>query len=327
VRREHHVAGRHGALFDGIPLADVTTSMTINSPAPMIFAMYLVVAEKQGADWQAVGHHPERHPQGVHRAEGVHLPAAALDAAHHRHLRVLHPRGAEVEHDLGQRLPHPRGRARPRCRNWRSRCATASSTCSTASTPARRRRLRAAHLVLLQLPQRLLRGDRQVPRRPPLWAEVMRDRFGAKTRSRGSCASTRRPPASRSPRSSPTTTSCARRCRPWRRCSAARTRCTRTRSTRRWRCRPKEAVTIALRTQQVIAHESGVTTPSIPRRLVLRREADARDGARGRGSTSTRSTHGRHGGRHREGLPAEGNRRGVLSVPAGRSSAARRSWG
>ena len=39
-------------LFDGIRLADVTTSMTINSPAPMIFAMYLVVAEKQGADWK-----------------------------------------------------------------------------------------------------------------------------------------------------------------------------------------------------------------------------------------------------------------------------------
>src|SRR5687768_14762760 len=39
-------------LFEGISLADVTTSMTINSPAPMIFAMYLVVAEKQGADWK-----------------------------------------------------------------------------------------------------------------------------------------------------------------------------------------------------------------------------------------------------------------------------------
>jgi methylmalonyl-CoA mutase N-terminal domain/subunit len=39
-------------LFDGISLADITTSMTINSPAPMIFAMYLVVAERQGADWQ-----------------------------------------------------------------------------------------------------------------------------------------------------------------------------------------------------------------------------------------------------------------------------------
>jgi len=41
-------------LFDGISLADITTSMTINSPAPMIFAMYLVVAEKQGADWKKI---------------------------------------------------------------------------------------------------------------------------------------------------------------------------------------------------------------------------------------------------------------------------------
>jgi methylmalonyl-CoA mutase N-terminal domain/subunit len=38
-------------LFAGIPLADITTSMTINSPAAMVLAMYLVVAERQGADW------------------------------------------------------------------------------------------------------------------------------------------------------------------------------------------------------------------------------------------------------------------------------------
>jgi methylmalonyl-CoA mutase N-terminal domain/subunit len=41
-------------LFDGIQLGDITTSMTINSPAAMIFAMYLVVAEKQGADWKTI---------------------------------------------------------------------------------------------------------------------------------------------------------------------------------------------------------------------------------------------------------------------------------
>jgi methylmalonyl-CoA mutase, N-terminal domain len=35
------------ALFDDIDLGRITTSMTINSPASMIFAMYLVVAEKQ----------------------------------------------------------------------------------------------------------------------------------------------------------------------------------------------------------------------------------------------------------------------------------------
>jgi methylmalonyl-CoA mutase N-terminal domain/subunit len=41
-------------LFDKISLAEITTSMTINSPAPMIFAMYLAVAEKQGADWRTL---------------------------------------------------------------------------------------------------------------------------------------------------------------------------------------------------------------------------------------------------------------------------------
>ena len=41
-------------LFSGIPLETVTTSMTINPPAAVLLAMYLVVAEKQGADWKQV---------------------------------------------------------------------------------------------------------------------------------------------------------------------------------------------------------------------------------------------------------------------------------
>jgi methylmalonyl-CoA mutase, N-terminal domain len=39
-------------LFDGIRLDQVTTSMTTNAPASMIWGMYLVAAEKQGADWR-----------------------------------------------------------------------------------------------------------------------------------------------------------------------------------------------------------------------------------------------------------------------------------
>ena len=35
-------------LFDGIPLDKVSTSMTINAPAPILLAMYIAVAEKQG---------------------------------------------------------------------------------------------------------------------------------------------------------------------------------------------------------------------------------------------------------------------------------------
>jgi len=42
------------ALFSGIDLGAITSSMTINSPAAMLFAMYLVVAEKQGTSWQTL---------------------------------------------------------------------------------------------------------------------------------------------------------------------------------------------------------------------------------------------------------------------------------
>src|SRR5438876_12346106 len=41
-------------LFDGINLEDVTVSMTINSTAPVLLAMYLAVAEKHGADWKKI---------------------------------------------------------------------------------------------------------------------------------------------------------------------------------------------------------------------------------------------------------------------------------
>jgi methylmalonyl-CoA mutase N-terminal domain/subunit len=41
-------------LFDGIPLETVTVSQTINAPASVFLAMYLVVAEKQGTDWKKI---------------------------------------------------------------------------------------------------------------------------------------------------------------------------------------------------------------------------------------------------------------------------------
>ena len=43
-----------GADRVGIDLEHTTVSMTINSPASVLWAMYLVVAEKQGADWKKI---------------------------------------------------------------------------------------------------------------------------------------------------------------------------------------------------------------------------------------------------------------------------------
>jgi methylmalonyl-CoA mutase, N-terminal domain len=41
-------------LFGGIPLDEITTSMTISGPAPVIFAFFLAAAERQGVDWRAL---------------------------------------------------------------------------------------------------------------------------------------------------------------------------------------------------------------------------------------------------------------------------------
>lgn len=42
-------------LFDGIPLGEVTTSMTITSPASVLWAMYVAVCEKQGVPYNKIG--------------------------------------------------------------------------------------------------------------------------------------------------------------------------------------------------------------------------------------------------------------------------------
>jgi methylmalonyl-CoA mutase N-terminal domain/subunit len=43
------------ALFDGIRLSDVTTSMTVNCTASVLLAMYLAIAEEQGVPWDRIG--------------------------------------------------------------------------------------------------------------------------------------------------------------------------------------------------------------------------------------------------------------------------------
>src|SRR6478752_6865404 len=42
-------------LFDGIPLDEVSTSMTVNAPAAVVLAQYVVVAEKQGIPPEVLG--------------------------------------------------------------------------------------------------------------------------------------------------------------------------------------------------------------------------------------------------------------------------------
>ena len=75
---------------------------------------------------------------------------------------------AALEHDLDLRLPHPRGRLDGASRSWPSRCADGIDYVELGIDAGLDvDALRPAAVLLLQRPQRLLRGDRQVPRRPP----------------------------------------------------------------------------------------------------------------------------------------------------------------
>ena len=98
-------------LFDGIPLDQVSTSMTINAPAAILLAMYVETAAKQRVSaGELEGHHPKRHPKGIRCPRDLHLPAGPFHADYHGHLCFLLPAYSLMEHHQHQRIPYPGGR-------------------------------------------------------------------------------------------------------------------------------------------------------------------------------------------------------------------------
>ena len=70
------------ALFQGISLDQITTSMTINAPAAIIWAMYIAVGAKARSPLIGIGRDdPERHIEGVHRSKRVRFPSGPVNAA------------------------------------------------------------------------------------------------------------------------------------------------------------------------------------------------------------------------------------------------------
>ena len=182
-------------------------------------------------------------------------------------IEFAHQRVPQLEHDQRSAATTSARRARRRCRSWPSRWPTASTTSSgrwraawTSTTSRRGSRFffnahndffeeiakyRAARRIWARDDARALRRART---RARWWL-----RFH--TQTAGVSAARRSSRSQHGPR---------RRSRRWRRCWAARSRCTPTAWTRRWPCRREKAVRLALRTQQVLAHESGVTNTVDP---------------------------------------------------------------
>ena len=239
-RRRDRLARRHGAPVRRDPARrglDLDDDQRAGRAAPAPLRARRRGAGRRGRP--AARHSPERHPQGVLRARELHLPAAAVDAAHDRPLRVLRRAAAELEHDLDLRLPHPRGgldrgagarlhaRERDRLRAGGGRRGPVAG------------RVRRAALLLLQRAQPLLPGGGEVPRGA---AAVGRDHARPLRRDEPEGAGAPLPRADRrldADRAAAGEQHRARRdpgALGGR--AAARSRSTRTRSTRRSRCRP-----------------------------------------------------------------------------------------
>ena len=152
-------------LFDGIALEKTTVSMTINSPASVLWAMYLVVAEKQGADWKKISGTIQNDilKEYIAQKEYIYPPAPSM-----RLVIDTFEFGSkftpQIQHHFDLRLPHSRGgldrAAGAGIHALRRRRVRGVG----AAARARRGRIRAAAEFLLQRAQRFLRRDRQIPR-------------------------------------------------------------------------------------------------------------------------------------------------------------------
>ena len=167
-------------VFDGIPLDQVSTSMTMNAPAAVLLLLYELVGEEQGVEADKLTGTTQNDVLKEYIARGNFIyPPGPRDAPHDGPLRLLPRAHPEVEHDLDLRLPHARegllggaggglyARQRDRVRPGRHRCRPRGG------------RVRPAAGLLLQRPQQRLPGGRQVPRARRMWARIMRERFGA----------------------------------------------------------------------------------------------------------------------------------------------------
>ncbi len=307
-------------LFDGISLADITTSMTINSPAPMVFAMYLVrrrTSKGRTGGLLSGTIQNDILKEFIAQKEYIYPPRESM--------RLI----TDIFAFCSQEVPR-----------WNTVSVSGYHIREAGSTA-----LQELAFTLRDGIEYVQYGidagldvDDFAPRisfffnshsdffeeiakfraARKLWAEVMRDRFGAKderswklrfhTQTAG-VSLTAQQPYNNVVRTALQALAAV----------LGGTNSLHTNSLDEALALPTaEAATLALRTQQIIAHESGVTNVVDPlggsyflERLTLDMET------RGEGVFRDDRPYGGDGRGHRAGLPPAGNRRGLLPLPAG----------
>ena len=306
-------------LFRGIPLGDVSVSMTINSPASVIWAMYLAVAEQQGVPWDRLSGTLQNDilKEYIAQKEYIYPPRASMRlvtdtiefGANHTpkfnpvsisgyHIREA---GSTAVQELAFTL-----RDGIEYVDWALERGLAIDDFAP-----RLSFFFNAHSDFFEEIAKY-RAARKI------WAHVMRDRYGARSErslklrfhaQTAGCSLTWQQPYNNVVRTALQAMAAV----------LGGAQSLHTNSLDEAYALPGEhAVTIALRTQQVLAYESGVTNAADPlggsyflEKLTLESESGCQ-----RLHPADRRN-GRHDRRHRGGLPADRDRRGQLSVPAG----------
>ncbi len=155
-------------LFAGIDLGSVTTSMTINSPAPILMAMYVGAAEDAGVARRDLGGTLQNDILKEYQAQKEYIfpPRPSMRLV----VDVVRFCAAEMPkfHPVSVSGYHIREAGATAAQELAFTLANGFAYVEAVlAAGLRRRRVRAPAELLLQRPSRLLRGDRQVPRRAP----------------------------------------------------------------------------------------------------------------------------------------------------------------
>ena len=129
------------ALFDGIPMAEANTSMTINAPAMWLLALYVAVADEHGADRATLAGTTQNDIVKEYLSRGTYVfpPAPSMRLISDMIAWSVHEH-PEVEPDQHLQLPPAGGRGDARRRSWRTRCPRRSPCWTRCATPGRCRR-------------------------------------------------------------------------------------------------------------------------------------------------------------------------------------------
>ena len=167
--------------FDGIPLDQVSTSMTINAPAACLLLLYELVGEEQGVPSEQLRGTTQNDVLKEYIARGNYIyPPEPHDAPDDRPVPVLPRARAEMEHDLDLRLPLPRegllGRAGGRLHALSSGIAYVQAAIdaglSVDEFAPRLAFFFNGHNNVFQEVAKFRAARR-------MWAHIMRERFGA----------------------------------------------------------------------------------------------------------------------------------------------------